>query len=482
MLRPLYQLLEEFPSLREKTLEKIRQIERAQEEARRSEKFPLRPIFPPPLKVVYPDLSEPVNRSEAPACPSVMSESESSTSDPMSVDSFQEAMDFSSRPDRVSDQAEVTGRASSRGDFGSQSSSDVEILEPSVAVPPPIDAIPLSAATGAEFAQRFPRGASSSAKADVDPGDDDDAESDVDVSEAAEIESTVSEFDLLAFRHLYSISPSIRLRRPLREERAYDGRDGEICLYEQMFRLGFRLPIHPIIRAILAYINLAPSQLSPNAWRLIIGAIVLWRAVHHSDLPVQVFTGCYVPSSAKNHPSYYHFVARKQNKKMLQVTQTSNHNWKPRYFFASGAWEFGPSVPPSSLEPRIPLRWGKVTMAAKDDPGLSQHNLQKVKDLQDQGEHGLLVRYEHLMTPYYLSETGLGGSPLTELRKLPYFFLQVITLNLCATDLLTQTFLFRRAPSRNIERNLGDGSPQSHEAYKEGRYECASSPSLYLRG
>ena len=248
-----------------------------------------------------------------------------------------------------------------------------------------------------------------------------------------------------------------------------------------MFRLGFRLPIHPIIRAILAYINLAPSQLSPNAWRLLIGAIVLWRAVHHSDLPVQVFIGCYVPTSAKNHPSYYHFVARKQTKRMLQVTQTSNHNWKPRYFFVSGAWEFGPSVPPSNLEPRIPIRWGKVTMAAKADPGLSQGNLQKVKELQDQGSHGLLVKYEHLMTPYYLSETGLGGSPLTELRKLSYFCkLQLFILY--ASDFPDSDFILCRASSGYIKRILGDVGPQPDEAYKESWYECASSSPLHVRG
>ena len=99
------------------------------------------------------------------------------------------------------------------------------------------------------------------------------------------------------------------------------------------------------------------------------------------------------------------------------VTQTSNHNWKPRYFFASGAWEFGANASSSTSDPRTPLRWGKVSLAAKADPGLSQDNLKKVRDLQDQGDQGRLVKYEHLMTPYYLSETGLGGSPLTELRK-----------------------------------------------------------------
>ena len=76
--------------------------------------------------------------------------------------------------------------------------------------------------------------------------------------------------------------------KPLKDERAFDDREGEIYIYEQMFKLDVRLPVYPIIRAVLSFINLAPAQLSPNAWRVLVGAIVLWKAVHHTDLPVRV--------------------------------------------------------------------------------------------------------------------------------------------------------------------------------------------------
>ena len=76
----------------------------------------------------------------------------------------------------------------------------------------------------------------------------------------------------------------------------------------------------------------------------------------------------------------------------------------------------------------MPLRWGKVTMSARADPGLSPQNLQKVKALQDQGVHGLFVKFEHLMTPHYLSETGLGGSPLSQLGKRFLFEVEPLSL------------------------------------------------------
>ena len=106
---------------------------------------------------------------------------------------------------------------------------------------------------------------------------------------------------------------------------------------------------------------------------------------------------------------------------MLLVTQTSNHNWKPRYFFVSGPWEFGSSIPSSIFEPRIPRKWGKVTMAARADPGLSVQHGKRVKALQDQGAHGMFVKFEHLLSPQYLSGTSLGGSPLIDFGKNFYF-------------------------------------------------------------
>jgi hypothetical protein len=41
----------------------------------------------------------------------------------------------------------------------------------------------------------------------------------------------------------------------------------EVCVYETMFKAGFRLPFVRIIRELLSFLNLSPHQLSPNAWR-----------------------------------------------------------------------------------------------------------------------------------------------------------------------------------------------------------------------
>jgi hypothetical protein len=50
----------------------------------------------------------------------------------------------------------------------------------------------------------------------------------------------------------------------------------EVCLYETMFRAGFRLPFIRIVRELLSFLNLSPHQLSPNAWRTFFGCVILW--------------------------------------------------------------------------------------------------------------------------------------------------------------------------------------------------------------
>ena len=48
-------------------------------------------------------------------------------------------------------------------------------------------------------------------------------------------------------------------------------------VYEAAFQAGLRLPSHPTIRRILAYYNICPAQLAPDAWQSIVVVLVLWQ-------------------------------------------------------------------------------------------------------------------------------------------------------------------------------------------------------------
>ena len=50
----------------------------------------------------------------------------------------------------------------------------------------------------------------------------------------------------------------------------------EACVYETMFKVGFRLSFLPVVREFLGYLDLAPHQIAPNSWKVFHSYMVLW--------------------------------------------------------------------------------------------------------------------------------------------------------------------------------------------------------------
>lgn len=40
----------------------------------------------------------------------------------------------------------------------------------------------------------------------------------------------------------------------------------EVCLYEAMFKAGLRLPFPKVAQDVMSHLNLAPHQITQNAW------------------------------------------------------------------------------------------------------------------------------------------------------------------------------------------------------------------------
>lgn len=88
----------------------------------------------------------------------------------------------------------------------------------------------------------------------------------VNISVVLSYSSNIYETNLIIWRHLYGIDPSIHLRVPAKDERSYDLRNKDkIVFYEQMFKVSFFLPFGTELRGILLAIGAAPTQLAPNA-------------------------------------------------------------------------------------------------------------------------------------------------------------------------------------------------------------------------
>lgn len=71
------------------------------------------------------------------------------------------------------------------------------------------------------------------------------------------ISGLIHNTDLPLLRAAYQIPNSIILRAPSTEDSACSFRENEVCLYEQAFHAGLRLPFPMIVRELLARLRLA---------------------------------------------------------------------------------------------------------------------------------------------------------------------------------------------------------------------------------
>ena len=50
----------------------------------------------------------------------------------------------------------------------------------------------------------------------------------------------------------------------------------DVGMYNAMFAVGLRLPLTALYRQLANFLGLFVSQIAPNAWRIFIGAEILW--------------------------------------------------------------------------------------------------------------------------------------------------------------------------------------------------------------
>ena len=71
------------------------------------------------------------------------------------------------------------------------------------------------------------------------------------------------------WRYLYKIPPCVEIRVPTAHERVDWVVPGWVAIYELMLKDGMRFPISKLIRDVCDQYEIAPSQLMPNAWRVL---------------------------------------------------------------------------------------------------------------------------------------------------------------------------------------------------------------------
>lgn len=183
---------------------------------------------------------------------------------------------------------------------------------------------------------------------------------------------------------------------PPRPPRGGHGGGVPICVYAQAFAAGMRLPLHPFVSDALAHFGIAPSQLAPNGWRVLVGFAVLchFRGAGVPSLPVfrHFFTLAPLPKGK----GWYSFRARESVPALFTGLPTSIKAWKEEFLLVS---------PPPGAPWRCPVRWGSPTKEAKSYPVLTETEAAVARRLaQGQGVVDLRT---------YLSESNLVAAKIS---------------------------------------------------------------------
>ena len=82
----------------------------------------------------------------------------------------------------------------------------------------------------------------------------------------------------------FQISPFVKIRISDRDNRACTSFPNEVCFYEANFVSGLHFLVHPFIRELLFCLKLAPTQLVPNSWRIVVYCMVMWMSANEGDV------------------------------------------------------------------------------------------------------------------------------------------------------------------------------------------------------
>uniref|UniRef100_A0A2N9GMJ2 Transposase (putative) gypsy type domain-containing protein n=1 Tax=Fagus sylvatica TaxID=28930 RepID=A0A2N9GMJ2_FAGSY len=181
--------------------------------------------------------------------------------------------------------------------------------------------------------------------------------------------TTIESLDRVRTR--YQIPQDVVLRIPGPDERACSHVE-DVALYESALTAGLRFPVQPFIRELLDFLSLAPGQVAPNGWRVILTCMVVWRECSdgQDDITVEEFLYCFEPSQIAASPGFWTFRNREESSKLVDGLPSSNRRWKDGYFFVCGDnWE----RLPEEGEDFVPFlrTWGVPSSSALTRPVLA---------------------------------------------------------------------------------------------------------------
>ena len=165
------------------------------------------------------------------------------------------------------------------------------------------------------------------------------------------------------FKDRFQFPERVRVRWPSDEDRAFHFFPSEICFYEAAFSCGLRFPVHPFIMELLDHFGIAPGQLMPNSWRIVVNCMEIWLAAIGDMIKVSELVYMYCLKESKKY-GYYELVPWGRKTRIVKGLLSSFRYCKSRFFFVSGDDFETPSSRDWGDILRLLRRWGTSTLGA----------------------------------------------------------------------------------------------------------------------
>uniref|UniRef100_K4AIX0 Transposase (putative) gypsy type domain-containing protein n=1 Tax=Setaria italica TaxID=4555 RepID=K4AIX0_SETIT len=149
-----------------------------------------------------------------------------------------------------------------------------------------------------------------------------------------------------------------------------------ICVFDSMLEVGVQFPLHDFYVNYLRHYSIAPSQLTPNAWRYLVGFVQLCDGVGVPPT-VAVFQHYF---NFKMCPNGWYYIVASPSRRLFKpdARLPSNEGWKKKFFFLESL--------SSGLPWRCPEKWGTPEPASFADPELTDAEKKAIERLESEKE------------------------------------------------------------------------------------------------
>ncbi|KAL2485675.1 Plus3 domain-containing protein [Abeliophyllum distichum] len=210
--------------------------------------------------------------------------------------------------------------------------------------------------------------------------------------------SEVSEGQLREWHQMYRIPDDIEFVVPGPNDRADDPPLGTVALNQAILAAGLRLPFPRVVRKFLWEWGIAPTQLCPNGWRILIGLLVLWDQLGFPRPSIGDFHSLYsFKSDGKRSGWWYASVKVKTGGSVVTQTPDSIKNLKKFWFFVRGPWQFAENDAKPDLS--IPVRYHELRYVAREPTEESSERARRARDISENlRSSAVLITEENLIS------------------------------------------------------------------------------------